>query len=989
MITSKLCKSIISKYNLTHDNIKRWIMVNHPDKKDHPEHDSRISLTEYTTVLECYRDNQLGKTKKSREKNNAAKTKKKNAKTFSRLRKLENFSKIRTYHKFDNAIFDREKLLSDLGDASPKLMQLMNNIKELDRLDQELHGRKFKHFIFSDVKEGGYGAKIIASAFMAFGYNNVIKVRKSRLYIDIQKSALNFGLLCSTSIYKATFNEKIKKSLLTIFNERPANIHGNNLRFIIFDSGFKEGIDLFDVKYVHIFEPSQTIADLKQTVGRATRTCGQKGLDFIPDIGWPLYVYNYYLTVPQLTADSFYMDNYKDNLDNDKDYDSKILIFKNVEKFSDAAMLYSLFDKTMHNLSKQLYQLASALSIDYYLTKNLHDVDDLNTEFMEKDYYLMGGAKKIFKNVNQRSRYYKIDVINCRGECGKRISNDIPITVAFMERVYRKNKHPVKLIPKNAAKRKFFCDYMRNEENLFCQQINRLWAIRYAQIPGIVERNKKSAIKDKLEKLELQLNNSDRDSEDDEATDKKYEMIEYRGTNIAKSYNEASYPPNPLNFLKMRDFIKTNYGKDYIWAREKVVNKCIEVDRDGDKPVHEFIELNPTQKFISKFFCPDSPYKGILLWHSVGTGKTCTAVATASASFETAGYSILYVTRTTLKSGMWKNIFDQICHSVLKNRLENGLILHKDQNRRKRQISNKWLEPMSYKQFSNLLLGKNTTYNILKERNGTADILKKTLIIIDEAHKLYGGDLKAIERPDTDIMERLIMNSYKKSGKDSCKIMLMTATPFTNSPLELFSLINMFYTDASDKITTDMTEFKKQYMNADNILSDSGLRNLANKLSGYISYLNREKDATQFAQPIMINVPVLMSHIKEDMRDFIFNKKSPKIDLSELLERLKTLKAHYKTTKKTQSKKAKEEKAREKAKKKTKKSKKDLEDLDEELDDEELDDLEDLEDLDELKREIDQLEREISTNKDLSANAKKQLREIKNSLIQEYILWKK
>ena len=977
---SRLCKSIMLKYNLNRDNIKRWIMVNHPDKRDHPEHDTRVSLTEYTTMLKCYRDKVFGKTKKPNGKNKAAQTKKKNANIFSRLRKLENFSKIRTYHKFDNSIFDREKLLADLGDASPKLMQLMNNIKELDRLDQEVHGRKFKHFIFSDVKEGGYGAKIIASAFMAFGYNNVIKVRKSRLYIDIQKSSLNFGLLCSTSIYRATFNEKIKKGLLTIFNERPGNIHGNNLRFIIFDSGFKEGIDLFDVKYVHIFEPSQTIADLKQTVGRATRTCGQKGLDFIPDVGWPLYVYNYYLTVHQLTADSFYMDNYKHDAGDDK----KVLIFKNVEKMSDATMLYSSFDHGMNNLSKQLYRLGSAFSIDYYLTKNLHDVDDLNSEFMEKEYYLMGGAKKVFKNVNRQSRYYKIDLINCRGECGKRISNDIPVTVAFMERVYRKNKHPVKLIPKNAAKRKFFCDYMRNEENLFCQQINRLWAIRYAQIPGIVERNKKSAIKDKLEKLELQINNRD----DDDETDKNYDMIEYRGTNIANSYNKAYYPLNPLNFLKMRDFIKTNYGKEYIWDRQKVVNKCIEVDRDQDqtreKPVHEFIELNPTQKFISKFFCPESPYKGILLWHSVGTGKTCTAVATASASFETAGYSILYVTRTTLKSGMWKNIFDQICHTRLRYELENGLILHKDQNRRKRQISNMWLEPMSYKQFSNLLLGKNTTYNILKERNGTTDILKKTLIIIDEAHKLYGGDLKAIERPNTDIMERLIMNSYKKSGNDSCKIMLMTATPFTNSPLELFSLVNMFYTDAADKITTDKTEFKKQYMNADNILSDAGVRNLANKLSGYISYLNREKDATQFAQPIMINVPVLMSHIKQDMRDFIFNKKSPKIDLTELLARLKSLKAHYKTTKKSQSKKKKEKKKKEKM---TKKSKKNLEDL-EDLEDGEQDLEDEDQDLDELKREIDELEREISTNKDLSANAKKQLREIKNSLIQEYILWK-
>ena len=135
-----------------------------------------------------------------------------------------------------------------------------------------------------------------------------------------------------------------------------------------------------------------------------------------------------------------------------------------------------------------------------------------------------------------------------------------------------------------------------------------------------------------------------------------------------------------------------------------------------------------------------------------------------------------------------------------------GLTLPDKLNDRKKLLSEKWLEPMSYKQFSNLLLGKNKIYEILKERNGTEDILKKTLIIIDEAHKLYGGDLKAVERPDTNIMEKLIMNSYKKSGADSCKLLIMTATPFTNSPLELFSLTNLFVTNESEKITTNKAE---------------------------------------------------------------------------------------------------------------------------------------------------------------------------------------
>ena len=83
---------------------------------------------------------------------------------------------------------------------------------------------------------------------------------------------------------------------------------------------------------------------------------------------------------------------------------------------------------------------------------------------------------------------------------------------------------------------------------------------------------------------------------------------------------------------------------------------------------------------------------------------------------------------------------------VLAERMkEKGLKIPDDPSKRKRLLSNNWIEPISYKTFSNLLTpGAHNEYmDKLIKRNGNTDILRKTLIIIDEAHKLYGGDLKA------------------------------------------------------------------------------------------------------------------------------------------------------------------------------------------------------------------------------------------------------
>lgn len=37
-------------------------------------------------------------------------------------------------------------------------------------------------------------------------------------------------------------------------------------------------------------------------------------------------------------------------------------------------------------------------------------------------------------------------------------------------------------------------------------------------------------------------------------------------------------------------------------------------------------ELQIQQKFISEMMNPESPYKGFLLFHKIGSGKTCTGI---------------------------------------------------------------------------------------------------------------------------------------------------------------------------------------------------------------------------------------------------------------------------------------------------------------------------------------------------------------------------
>ena len=1003
------CKKLMCKHKLNDKSTTmKWLKKNHPDKG------GKLPSNEFNSILECYKtgsfcesNNQANQANQTNQANpvkghSSKVTKKNRAKIFRCMRKVANFSKIANHHKFDKSVFDPQQYNKDIIDASPKMLQLLNTLLALDSQDQKNHGKKFKHFIFSDVKDGGAGAKIIASALVANGYNNVISAKKipsqlaPKLYLNIANSNYNnFALLSSNTIYGTTFNEKIKKELLKTYNERPNNIHGKNIRIIILDSGFKEGIDLFDVKYVHIFEPSLTIADLKQTIGRATRTCGQKGLEFQDNIGWPLYVYNYYLTVPELMSNTLYtskfmMENYIKSA-NEKDED--VLLFKDIEKYNDATMNYSEFDKAMNKLSEQLYSLAPVFAVDYELTKNLHSFPDLNSELMEDKLFLMGGEKS--RNQNTQSKFFKINNIKCLGKCGKKPTYDIPVSVSFMKYVYTKYKHPENLLKANTLNRRtFFCNYLKDSTNNYCTQLNSEWSLRYTKIPSIIEGAKnKNNIKSELDSLELTFD-EDLYNKSEEVSKTNYPILLYSGEknnaivsvspSIKSSIQSSMNQTNPLkkfDFINMRDYIKNAYShKDFKWEKMEIKNNCIaqaNAKATANATANaNVISLNPTQKFITHYFTPSSPFKGLLLWHSVGTGKTCTGIATATSSFDNDDYSILWVTRTTLKSDVWKNMFDQVCHLVILDKINKGLIMPDDIAKRKQLLSKNWLEPMSYKQFSNLLAKKNKIYDILLQRNGKEDILKKTLIIIDEAHKLYGGDLKASERPNTTIMEELIRTSYNVSKTESCKLLLMTATPFTNSPLELFSLTNLFMTHDSDKITTHKEEFKQQFMDSHNVLSEKGVKHIANKLSGYISYLNREKDPTQFAQPIMIHIPILMRSVEnEDLRDALYLEtkfSSLSREADALIESLKTRIKTMKTDYKQQKQQYKDTKAT--------------------LSKEEATAFNDT--LNSLLKNINDLEEELHTTKsdqraekDKIKELKERIKIVKNSLIQEYILY--
>jgi hypothetical protein len=768
---------------------------------------------------------------------------------------------MKAHHKFEKPTFDPEKLQADIEKMSPKIYELLAKIRQLDDTDMTKEGRHYKHFIFSDVKQGGYGSKIVASAFIANGmtlaYDQSLKVKSDADLLATKGK--NMALLCSTGVYDKPINAQTKREILGKFNERPLNVYGDAIRFIVMDSGYKEGIDLFDVKYVHILEPQSSRADEKQVIGRGTRTCGQKGLEFIKNNGWTLEVYIYDVNIPEDLA--------------------KIL---DAPTLFDLYLKHSNIDLRKLAFSSQLDRMALVGSVDYELNKNIHDFRVLGDEVNINDIFTGGAAG---------------DSLCAVSNCGSRAKKDFPInTLKFVIAYLGVEETLPRKFVKAGELRAFLCQEMKTNGD-FCDAVNdmnddiKLFIFKHAtELLAVIKNRKYLSMpmyyralyrkfirtylpEGKLPNIDVRVPSPD--SPETPKTPKTPDTPSPRSPDTpspppAKKTPIAPRTPSPLpsfspaksvksvdahtrtlTFLGVREDIRKNYVQ-FKWPRVELQNMC----GGGSLPV----KFNPTQDFIRHYFTPSSAQKGMLLYHSVGTGKTCTAIATASSSFEKQGYTVLWVTRTTLKSDIWKNMFDQICSIPIQKRLGAGNRIPAAYGDRMRLLSDSWsIRPMSYKQFSNLIEGKNDLYKALVKRNGSEDPLRKTLLIIDEAHKLYGGaDLSSVERPDMNKLKKALMHSYKHSGKDSVKVMVMTATPYTNDPMELVQLLNLLK-PRDQQIEEDFDKFSEKYLDSAGNFTKRGSRVFLDDVAGLISYLNREKDARQFSQPIVMKVLTPMS----------------------------------------------------------------------------------------------------------------------------------
>jgi len=301
---------------------------------------------------------------------------------------------------------------------------------------------------------------------------------------------------------------------------------------------------------------------------------------------------------------------------------------------------------------------------------------------------------------------------------------------------------------------------------------------------------------------------------------------------------------NSNNFSKQ---LKSIFKElNYIAPKDTFVNK-----EACDMKNYGKIKLGYYQKIVSSYLIY-GPYRGLLAWHGLGSGKTCTSIDVLNSfilkihlnnEFSSRIYlnkdkdimdiptspKKIYVVIPPVRSleENYRNEVSQTCPSVVKEFVENSQ-LNKDGSKPKRdptnRVINKYIKIISYVSLSN------------RVKKGQIQ-LDNSLFILDESHNLLYPPSKYKKQYE------YLVDKIKKA--DKIKILLLTATPIFKSITDLTKLINIMKHKNEKQLPETLTEFNKKYYNIFGNLKKSKLNR---DIQGYISYYDIEDDISYFAR---------------------------------------------------------------------------------------------------------------------------------------------
>lgn len=264
--------------------------------------------------------------------------------------------------------------------------------------------------------------------------------------------------------------------------------------------------------------------------------------------------------------------------------------------------------------------------------------------------------------------------------------------------------------------------------------------------------------------------------------------------------------------------------------------------------------------------------RGLLAWHSTGSGKTCTATGVIDAFWDTDKDIIFASSIDAIASNpdfvfhkCAYNLFGRFQNEPFKgNNHEQSLSIIGQAFKKRRvrflsfaKLSNRVVKAIAYKKEHKLGLGEiDASHRKILSGNDYVD-LDNAILIIDEVHNLFRP--LATQKKQHEALEAELVNP---GNHPNLKVIILTATPGDNIP-DVLKLLNI------------IRDSNKPTIKAPDITKTESIETFKKSIRGLISYFDMSYDDTKF--PKVIDTPVVklpMSDIQYEKYVEAYNKVS-------------------------------------------------------------------------------------------------------------------
>ena len=328
---------------------------------------------------------------------------------------------------------------------------------------------------------------------------------------------------------------------------------------------------------------------------------------------------------------------------------------------------------------------------------------------------------------------------------------------------------------------------------------------------------------------------------------------------IEKNVDNNLYPRlNDPNFA-----LKIATKKEYSDSKLdlKIYTNIEDFKEHADKVCFKDYEIAQHQKFVKNFISFYTPYNSLLLYHGLGSGKTCSAIGVSEQIrryMKQMNYNkrIIVVASPNVQKNFRLQLFDESklkevngvfklnnCtgDKILKeiNPTNNKGLTKGEITKLINSLINKKYVFMGYTQFSNYIDKKLEVDRKSKNKEKLKkQLLKKTFdnrfLIIDEVHNIRLSNDNKLKKISSGLF-------YIATHSTNFKMLLLSATPLYNNYKEIIWLLNLM--NANDK--RGLIYRNEIFDDDGNFLIDEdgdeiGKKALMHKANGYVSYVRGE-----------------------------------------------------------------------------------------------------------------------------------------------------